>query len=208
MDPVLAGLAALVVLGSAAALAMRNLLSAVIAVGIAGMGLAILFLLLGAPDIAITQVVVEVIVVTVMIRAVARTGDEEEGRPRSPAAILAGAGAALVIGGAALAAFAALPPLGAPRPTPSFWYLAESLPGAGAANAVTAIVLDFRGYDTLGEATVILAAVAGALVVARGSGGGAAGERDGAEAAEPAEAPAPAAPAAARGREEAIRAQG
>jgi len=167
MDPVLVGLAAFLVLGSLAALEMRNLLSAVITVGIAGMGLAILFLLLGAPDLAITQVVVEVIVVTAMIRATSRTGNEEEGRARSPAAVLAGAGAALVLGGIAFAAFSALPAFGADRPTPAFWYLREAMPGTGAANAVTSIVLDFRGYDTLGEATVILVSIAGVLVVAR-----------------------------------------
>ncbi|MBP1643064.1 MAG: hypothetical protein H6Q03_1733, partial [Acidobacteria bacterium] len=82
MDAILIGLAAFLLLGSVAALEMKNLLSAVITVGVVGMGLSILFLLLGAPDIAITQVVVEVIVVTVMIRATTRTADEESGRPR------------------------------------------------------------------------------------------------------------------------------
>lgn len=167
MDVILVGLAAFLVLGSVAALEMKNLLSAVIAVGVVGMGLSILFLLLGAPDIAITQVVVEVIVVTVMIRATSRTADEESGRPRSLAAVAAGVGAVLVLAGVAVAAFATLPRFGAPRPTPSDFYLAHAQRDTGAANAVTSIVLDFRGYDTLGEATVILVAIAGALVIAR-----------------------------------------
>ena len=167
MDAILIGLAAFLVLGSVAALEMTHLLSAVITIGVVGMALSILFLLLGAPDIAITQVVVEVIVVTVMIRATARTAIEEPGRPRSGRTILAGLGATLGFVGVAIAAFAALPAFGAPRRTPSDWYLAEALRETGAANVVTSIVLDFRGYDTLGEATVILVAVAGTLVIAR-----------------------------------------
>jgi len=167
MDSILIGLAAFLVLGSVAALAMKNLLSAVIAVGVVGMGLSILFLLLGAPDIAITQVVVEVIVVTVMIRATTRTRNEEEGPSRSPVTVLAGLGAVLALVGVALLAFSALPAFGAARPTPAVFYLAEALRGTGASNVVTSIVLDFRGYDTLGEATVILVSIAGALVIAR-----------------------------------------
>ena len=167
MDPILIGLAAFLVLGSIAALEMKHLLSAVITVGLVGMGLSILFLLLGAPDIAITQVVVEVIVLTVMIRATARTADEEAGRPRSTGAIVAGLAAVTLLVCVCVAAFAVLPPFGAPRPTPSDWYLAEALDATAASNVVTSIVLDFRGYDTLGEATVILVAVAGALVIAR-----------------------------------------
>ena len=112
LDAILVGLAAFLVLGSVAALEMKNLLSAVITVGVVGMGLSILFLLLGAPDIAITQVVVEVIVVTVMIRATKRTADEEAGRPRSLATVVAGIGAVLVLVGFGVAAFAALPPSG------------------------------------------------------------------------------------------------
>lgn len=167
METILVGLAVFLLLGSVAALAMRNLLSAVITVGLVGMGLSILFLLLGAPDIAITQVVVEVIVVTAMIRVTTRTADEERGRPRSLVAVLAGIGAVLVLVGTALAAFASLPAFGAARAVPSDWYLAHAARATGATNVVTAILLDFRGYDTLGEVTVIVAAIAGALVVAR-----------------------------------------
>jgi multisubunit Na+/H+ antiporter MnhB subunit len=178
VETILVALAAFLVLGSIAALEMRNLLSAVIAVGAVGMGLSILFLLLGAPDIAITQVVVEVIVVTVMIRATTRTADEESGPPRSRATIAAGLAAVVLLVGVGVAAFAALPAFGEARPTPSDWYLAEALAATGGANVVTAIVLDFRGYDTLGEATVILVAIAGALLIARRVAGDGEGTRD------------------------------
>jgi multisubunit Na+/H+ antiporter MnhB subunit len=179
VDAILIGLAAFLLLGSVAALEMRHLLSAVITVGLVGMGLSILFLLLGAPDIAITQVVVEVIVVTVMIRATARTADEDTGRPRSAGAIALGLGSVVLLVLVCVVAFAALPAFGASRPTPSDWYLAEALGVTGASNVVTSIVLDFRGYDTLGEATVILVAVAGTLVIARHVEGDGAADGDG-----------------------------
>ena len=50
---------------------------------------------------------------------------------------------------------------------PSNTYLRDGLEQTGAANIVTAILLDFRAYDTLGEATVLFCAVMGALTVLR-----------------------------------------
>lgn len=41
--------------------------------------------------------------------------------------------------------------------------------GTGAINSVTAVVFDFRGYDTLGEAIVLFTAVCGVAVVLRGN---------------------------------------
>jgi len=49
-------------------------------------------------------------------------------------------------------------------------YLAASAPLLKAPNAVTSIVLDFRGYDTLGEATVIFVAITGVVVLLRVKG--------------------------------------
>jgi multisubunit Na+/H+ antiporter MnhB subunit len=99
--------------------------------------------------------------------------------------IFAGLGAATGLVGVALAAFAALPAFGAPRRSPSDWYLAQALGETGASNVVTSIVLDFRGYDTLGEATVILVAIAGTLVIARHVSGDGAADGDPRGASEP-----------------------
>ena len=167
MDPVLIGLTVFVILGSLAALEMKSLLSAVIAIGVVGLGLSIVFLLLGAPDIAITQVVVEVIVVTVLIRAAARVPEETPALRASRARTFAGAGVALIAVGLLVAAFQTLPAFGSQRFAPALWYLENAPDLTGATNVVTAILLDFRAYDTLGEATVILTAVVGALAVLR-----------------------------------------
>ena len=50
---------------------------------------------------------------------------------------------------------------------PSNTYLRDGLEKTGAANIVTAVLLDFRAYDTLGEASVLFCAVMGALAILR-----------------------------------------
>ncbi len=174
MELVLLVLMVFLILGSLVALEMRDLLSAVIAVGVVGLGLAIVFLLMGAPDIAITQVVVEVIIVTVLIRAAGRTGRvEPKGAWRDRMTVGVGVLVLLACMAFLIAAFAEMPRFGKvpgpgePGARPSTWYLEKAPSETGATNVVTAILLDFRAYDTLGEATVILAAVIGALAILR-----------------------------------------
>ena len=50
---------------------------------------------------------------------------------------------------------------------PSQTYVTSGLEKTGAANIVTSILLDFRAYDTLGEATVLFCAILGALALLR-----------------------------------------
>ena len=46
-------------------------------------------------------------------------------------------------------------------------YIEDGLRRTGAANIVSAVVLDFRAYDTLGEATVLFTSILGAVVILR-----------------------------------------
>ena len=46
-------------------------------------------------------------------------------------------------------------------------YIKEGLEKTGASNIVTSILLDYRAYDTLGEATVLFTAIIGALAIFR-----------------------------------------
>ena len=167
MDPVLFVLTVFLILGSLVALEMKDLLSAVIAIGVVGLGLSIVFLLLGAPDIAITQVVVEVIVVTVLILATKGSRVEESGGRRNFLVLGVGAIALILATALTIHAFSELPAFGSDRTGAPAVYLRYGPDLTGAANVVTAILLDFRAYDTLGEATVILAAIVGVLAVLR-----------------------------------------
>ncbi len=169
MDVTIYGLLVFLIAGAIVALEVRDLLSSVIAIGVVGLGLSILFLLLGAPDIAITQVVVEVIVVTVLIRATARISDEPASRRTDRFAVASGLIVAVVLFFLSAGALVHLPAFGQPAMTVSRWYLEQGPALTGATNVVMAILLDFRAYDTLGEATVILTAIVGALAIVRGA---------------------------------------
>jgi multisubunit Na+/H+ antiporter MnhB subunit len=63
--------------------------------------------------------------------------------------------------------FGELPPFGQPLMRVSRQYIETGAADTGATNLVAAILLDFRAYDTLGEATVLFTAVMGVAAVVR-----------------------------------------
>lgn len=150
----------------------KNLLSAVICIGAIGFGASIMFLFLRAPDIAITQIVVEVLGLIILIRAtIARdltfiSGDREFFEAVVSVVIV------FVIFIFGMEVLRALPEFGTPVFTQtasaaSQTYLADGLKDTGAANIVSSIILDYRAYDTLGEATVLFTSIIGATVILR-----------------------------------------
>ena len=73
----------------------------------------------------------------------------------------------------ALLFFSSLPlDYGYPQPGVSAYYLSQGVADTGALNIVTAIYLDYRAFDTLGEATVFFAAALGVFMLLRKRGGG------------------------------------
>ena len=150
----------------------KDLLSAVISVGAVGFGASIMFLFLQAPDIAITQVVVEVLGLVILIRAtISRdltfiNGDIEFfGMVVSVVLVM-------IIFLAGVQVFETLPDFGTPvfiqaPQAASQTYIAQGLDNTGAANIVSAVILDYRAYDTLGEATVLFTSVIGATIILR-----------------------------------------
>jgi multisubunit Na+/H+ antiporter MnhB subunit len=224
IDLYLTVLLVLMLLGAIVAVETRDLLSAVISVGVVGFGTSVGFLILGAPDLAITQVVVEIIVLVILIRGTLVRDEAVVPRRGDSFAVISGLVAVGMMLIACTAVYAqkrsgrGLPPFGNPvalRPYAapkedakgeergvSRMYLDESWRALRAAenakdnaanrnkkgyepkkpdefrpkgrlhlrNRVTAVILDYRGYDTLGEATVILTAVVGALVILRSRG--------------------------------------
>jgi multisubunit Na+/H+ antiporter MnhB subunit len=150
----------------------KNLLSSVICVGAIGFGGSLMFLFLRAPDIAITQIVVEVLGLIILIRAtISRdltfiTGDREFFATVVSVTII------FVIFLVGVRVFDTLPEFGRPvhsrlNGTASQAYIADGLSDTGATNVVTSVYLDYRAYDTLGEATVLFTAVIGATVILR-----------------------------------------
>ena len=157
----------IMILGSIVAIETRNMLSSVISVGIVGFTLSILFLMLGAPDLAITQIVVEVLVLVILIRATVSEDDTAVESHRDTFALVSSLvfiGLFLVF---ALYAFQEMHAFGEPLMRTAQHYLDKGLADTGASNLVTAVILDYRAYDTLGEATVLFVSALGAMVIVR-----------------------------------------
>lgn len=167
------GLLVFMILGAVIALETKDLLSSVISIGAIGLVLSIVFLILGAPDLAIVQVVVEVIAIVMLLRLIVVREDVTIAHRYRYAEVFA-TSAALVFCGIfvvfAAIVFKDIPRFGEPLFNVSGWYISRGFDVTGAANIVSAILLEFRAYDTLGEATVIFTAIIGAIVILRRKG--------------------------------------
>ncbi len=156
------------IIGAIITVEIRNMLSAVIAVGAVGFMLSVQFLFLGAPDIAITQVIVEILSLIILIRATINVDNVAIERKEeiifSNRITLIFIGIILVF---AWTAFHALPQFGEPSMRVSQFYLIHGLQEVGATNFVTSVILDFRAYDTFGEAVVLFTSISGAFAILR-----------------------------------------
>jgi multicomponent Na+:H+ antiporter subunit B len=150
----------------------ENLLSSIICVGAIGAIGSLMFLFLYAPDIAITQIVVEVLALVVMVRVTISRDVTSISGDRELFGTVASIVIILIIFLGGIEVFRALPAFGVPAfsqfpNAASQTYISRGLQQTGAANIVSSIILDYRGYDTLGEATVLFASVIGATVILR-----------------------------------------
>ena len=150
----------------------KDLLSSVICVGAIGFGASLMFLFLRAPDIAITQIAVEVLALIILIRATISRDLTFIVSNREFFRMVVSIVIIFVIFLAGLKVFQTLPDFGVPIFTrapdaASQTYIEQGLAKTGAANLVTSVILDFRAYDTLGEATVLFASIIGATVILR-----------------------------------------
>jgi multicomponent K+:H+ antiporter subunit A len=129
----------------------RQRLTAIVFTSVIGLIVALIFVRFSAPDLALTQLAVEVVTIVLLLALhyLPPTAPAEDTLPRiardAALAIAAGAG----LGAAAYAM------LTSPFETISNFYLAQSVPGGGGSNAVNVTLVDFRGFDTLGEITVL-----------------------------------------------------
>jgi multisubunit Na+/H+ antiporter MnhB subunit len=158
------------IIGALYAIHARDLLSAVIAGGIVGYSLVICFLLLRAPDLAIVQIVVETITLIIMVAVVLDSTREEEFIKTDKQGYFTAITGILII--VVLFYFmktsvASLDPFGEGTLRMAHSYIEGATEKTGSANLVTGVVFDFRGYDTLGEATVLVTAVLGVLTIMR-----------------------------------------
>jgi len=157
----------LMILGAIVAMEIESLLSSVIALGAVGAGLTLAFLLLRAPDLAITQLVVEILSLVILIKATVGVEVKSQ-RLRIKRGYLVFAVIFVVLFiWISRKAIMDLPQFGSPIMKMGSQYIASGLKKTGAANLVSAIILDFRGYDTLGEATILFTSAIGVITVLR-----------------------------------------
>jgi multisubunit Na+/H+ antiporter MnhB subunit len=158
------------ILGALYAIHAKDLLSSVIACGIVGYSLVICFLLLRAPDLAIVQIVVDTITLIIMVAVVINSSREEAYSKLDTQGYISAVTGILVI--VVLLYFFAisiqtLDVLGTSSLRMAKYYIEGAAQKTGSANLVTGVVFDFRGYDTMGEAVVLVTAVLGVLTILR-----------------------------------------
>jgi multicomponent Na+:H+ antiporter subunit A len=137
----------------------RRRIRAVLLVGATGYGTAILFVLHGAPDLALTQALVETLTVVVFVLALRRLPEYFTDRPLSRQRhlrALLGVAVGVVTAGFLLVAGAArtADPVSLSLPQ-------EALDYGGGGNIVNVVLVDTRAWDTLGELAVLVAAATG-----------------------------------------------
>lgn len=136
----------------------RSSLGAVAALGAVGFGVAMLYVFFSAPDLAITQVLVETLTVILLVLVLFRLPRLRRfSRPLSRAR-----DAVLALGVGGLMTLLLLVALeGRFQDSISAWHIANSVPAAYGRNVVNVILVDFRALDTLGEIFVLSLAAIG-----------------------------------------------
>lgn len=159
------GLAALALTALLSAVFHRNHLVALMILSGTGLMVALAFARYSAPDLALTQLSVEVVTIILLLLALfflPERSPAESGSLRVVRDLLLAAGSGILV---SLLAYAVLT-----RPYESIadFFLANSLTGGGGSNVVNVILVDFRGFDTLGEISVLAIAAVGVFALLHG----------------------------------------
>lgn len=138
---------------------------AVVLVGVVGLIVALTFVALSAPDLALTQLSVEVVSAVLLLMGLALLPQHS---PRETPALRRAWHASLALAVGAAVAVVAWWLLTRGRDSISWYFLEQSYPKGGGTNVVNVILVDFRGYDTFGEITVLGIAAIGVLALMDG----------------------------------------
>jgi multicomponent Na+:H+ antiporter subunit A len=152
-------IAALMAIAAIAAAIANKRFQAVVLVGVTGYGMAALFAVQGAPDLALTQVLIETVTlvafVLVLRRLPVRLGEKHESVKR-------GVRAAIGVAVGAIMSLIAIVSLGARNALPiSIDMPRLAYEGGHGSNTVNVTLVDLRGWDTMGEISVLIVAATG-----------------------------------------------
>ncbi|MEO6125228.1 MAG: hydrogen gas-evolving membrane-bound hydrogenase subunit E [Ilumatobacteraceae bacterium] len=156
----------LALLGAAiAAAAVRRRFSAALFLGTVGYSMAGLFVVQGAPDLALTQVAIETLSTVLFVLVLRRLPDRFERTSTSLRRVVRVVISLAV--GVLVFTFAIISRGNRVEQPVSGEMIERSLPDAHGRNVVNVILVDIRGFDTLGEITVLASAGIGAVALAR-----------------------------------------
>ncbi len=156
------GVALLVLVASITAVRARARLTAVAALGVVGYGIALLYVIFGAPDLAMTQFVIEsltVVLLVLVLYHLPRFANLSSPPARVRDVLVAGTVGVLMSALVLVATSVRF------HPSISDYYSQNSYLVAHGRNVVNVILVDFRGIDTLGEITVLALAGVGAYAL-------------------------------------------
>jgi multicomponent Na+:H+ antiporter subunit A len=163
--------AALVLVATVSAIRARSRFPAILSLGVVGYGVAVVFILFGAPDLGITQLAVETLTVILLVLAFYHL---PKFTALSAARTRLRDGVVSILFGALMTALVLVASGTEPARKVATYYGEASVPEAHGRNVVNVILTDFRALDTLGEVTVVAVAALGvfALLKLRAREGG------------------------------------
>ncbi|MEO6012230.1 MAG: hydrogen gas-evolving membrane-bound hydrogenase subunit E [Devosia sp.] len=159
------GVIGLATIGVVTLVLARTRLGAIVALGIQGLAVALIFLVFGAPDLAFTQLLVETLSVVILALVMARL-NLSANDPRPFEDWLRDGGLAIVVGGSACLLLLRVLE-GTFDGRLSTFFAQNSVATAHGRNIVNVILVDFRGLDTLGEIAVVMTAGIAVLALLR-----------------------------------------
>jgi multicomponent K+:H+ antiporter subunit A len=155
----------LIVATGATVILHRQRLLTLILLGVVGLIVSLIFVKFSAPDLALTQLSVEVVTIVLLLLALyflPQSSPVETGRFRMGRdviiSLLSGIGVMIL----------SMAVLSREYQPISEFFLANSVPGGGGTNVVNVILVDFRGSDTLGEIVVLALAGLGIFALLQG----------------------------------------
>ncbi|WP_018786870.1 Na+/H+ antiporter subunit A [Micromonospora sp. CNB394] len=157
--PLQAVAGAVIVVAALVAARARRRLTAMILVGVTGYGTALMFILHGAPDLALTQFLVETVTIVMFVLVLRRLPRRFSARPtRASRRLRVALGVAVGVVTAGMAYVAA----GSRTAVPvSVGFPAEAVSYGGGKNVVNVTLVDIRAWDTMGEIAVLVVAATG-----------------------------------------------
>lgn len=164
-NPLQAAVVGILIAGALATTMVHRRFVAVLLIGAVGYAVAALFIIQGAPDLALTQLLIETLTVVIFVLVLRHLPERFSTRPFRSSQVLR---TVVAVGVGVFMTLFALLALGARTgPTVSPEYDERAEPEAGGKNIVNVILVDFRAIDTLGEITVLVVSALGVIGLVR-----------------------------------------